>query len=355
MTTLDQLRAATSLEHLANLLGYSATSLAFVLYKGPSSGRYTSFNIPKKAGGTRLIYAPDDRLKALQKALVTMLEECNSEIEKKRGYPDKFSHGFQHGRSIITNAWQHKKRRFVLNIDLEDFFPCLNFGRVYGFFLKNRNYVLHLKVATAIAQICCFRNSLPQGAPSSPIISNLIAHVLDVRMGKLAAAAKCTYTRYADDLTFSTNQKVFPAALAYETPGTSGHWTLSEALLNEITASGFIVNSKKTRMQCKPGQQTVTGLVVNEKVNVRATYYRAARAMCDRLFKKGSYFYGAPSSKVSKTTEPAKPESGIAYLEGVMTHIYHVKRISDLRSGRLDPKKEAEEVKRAKYAGYREL
>ncbi len=236
MTVLASLRAATSLAQLAAALGYPASTLAYVLYKGPTAGRYSSFGVPKRSGGTRAIQAPDDRLKELQKAFVCMLEACNAEITNKRGFPDGFAHGFERGRSIITNAWEHKNRRYVLNLDLEDFFGTINFGRVRGFFLKNRDFALQPKVATILAQIACFHNSLPQGAPSSPIISNMIAHVMDMRLGKLAAVAKCTYTRYADDLTFSTNQRNFPAALAYEVPGTAGGWGLSTCWSTKFAA-----------------------------------------------------------------------------------------------------------------------
>ena len=349
------MRAATSLAQLAEVLGYPAKILSFIVYKGPASGRYSSFSIPKRSGGTREIHVPDDRLKGLQHALVDMLEQCEREIAKERGFEDGFSHGFEHGRSIITNAWQHKSRRYVLNLDLQEFFPSINFGRVRGFFIKNKHYGLHPKIATIIAQIVCFQNSLPQGAPSSPIISNLVTHILDVRLGKLAAAAKCTYTRYADDLTFSTNQKEFPAALAYEVPGSVGEWVLSEALLSKISSSGFAVHPGKMRMQCRPSQQIVTGLTVNEKVNVRATYYRAARAMCHSMFQTGAYHRGATSSRTLPSGKLPKPEDELSYLEGVLAHVYHVKRTSDLRSGRLDPKREPEELKKAKYPAYRGL
>ena len=171
----------------------------------------------------------------------------------------------------------------------------------------------------------------------------------------MAAAAKCTYTRYADDLTFSTNQKEFPAVLAGEAPETLGVWALSDALLNEIRRSGFTAHPGKTRMQQSPSHQIVTGLTVNEKVNVRATYYRAARAMCDSLVKTGSYYRGARSSKTLPPANPPEREDGIAYLEGVMAHVYHVKHTWDLWSGRLDPKREAEDLKRARYPGYRNL
>ena len=243
----------------------------------------------------------------------------------------------------------------MLNLDLEDFFPSINFGRVRGFLMKNRDFTLQPKVATAIAQLACFENCLPQGAPSSPVIANMVAHILDVRLGKLAAAASCNYTRYADDLTFSTNQKEFSASLAHEAPGTTGNWLLSPSLEDEVRRCGFKVNLAKTRMQRRPGQQLVTGLIVNEKVNIRAVYYRTARAMCDSMFKTGKYVRGAVSSKTLPPASPPVREKGIAYLEGVMSHIYHVKHESDVRSGHLNPKREAEDLKRAKYPAYRQL
>ena len=114
----------------------------------------------------------------------------------------------------MTNAYIHKRRRYVLNLDLEDFFPSFNFGRVRGFFIKDKHFALHERVETIIAQIACHDNELPQGSPCSPVISNLIAHLLDVRLARLAKAHKCTYSRYADDITFSTNRKEFPSDLA---------------------------------------------------------------------------------------------------------------------------------------------
>ena len=97
----------------------------------------------------------------------------------------------------------------VLNIDLENFFESFHFGRVRGFFIKNNNFLLPIEVATVIAQISCYEGKLPQGAPSSPIISNLICEILDYRLLKIAKKYKLNYTRYADDLTFSTNDKNF--------------------------------------------------------------------------------------------------------------------------------------------------
>ena len=148
------------------------------------------------------------------------------------------SHGFRRKHSIITNARPHKRRRHVLNLDLQDF-PSSNFGRVRGFFLKNHQCPLHEKIATLIAQIACHNNELPQGSPSSPIISDLIAHPMDVRLAQLAKKHRLTYSRYADDLTFSTGQKQFPAAVATPDPDAPTSWLLGRELLLPIAKAAF--------------------------------------------------------------------------------------------------------------------
>src|SRR5207253_493823 len=90
---------------------------------------------------------------------------------------------------------------------------------VRGYFIRDKNFVLNEKVATVIAQIACHENALPQGSPCSPVISNLIAHVLDTHLVRLASRVGCTYSRYADDLTFSTNKKPFPREIAIASDG----------------------------------------------------------------------------------------------------------------------------------------
>src|SRR5205814_3311637 len=115
-------------------------------------------------------------------------------------------------RSILTNAKPHLRQKFVLNVDLKDFFPTINFGRVRGVLIA-KPYCLLPHIATYIARICCRDNALPQGAPTSPIISNMICSRLDRQLLRLARQYRCVYTRYADDLTFSTSMPRFPGAL----------------------------------------------------------------------------------------------------------------------------------------------
>ena len=209
MSQLKTLREARSLRDLSRILGVQTKAISFLLYKLPDTNKYRSFEIPKRNGERRLIRAPEPRLMMLQRRLADTLYRCVKEIYGDP--PDRLlSHGFLRSRSIFTNASVHKNRRYVLNLDLKDFFPSLNFGRVRGFFIKDRHFELNPSVATVVAQIACHKNELPQGSPCSPIISNLLGHLLDVRLVQFARKNKCVYSRYADDLTISTNIKIFP-------------------------------------------------------------------------------------------------------------------------------------------------
>lgn len=301
-----------------------------IVYQTLPDAKYTTFEIDKKSGGKRLIKAPIPKLKRLQSHLSHVLYQSLAEIERERG-AKPLSFGFRKDRSISENASRHKRRRWVLNLDLEDFFPSFNFGRVRGFFLKDKSFGLHPEVATTIAQIACDGVALPQGSPCSPVISELIAQILDMRLVRLAKKYGVTYTRYADDITFSTSRKDFPTGLATVDASDPAIWHLSDELVGKIVTSGFTVNAAKTRMHFRGSRQMVTGLVVNEKVNIRSDYYRRSRAMCDMLFQTGQYYKVVIQS--DDDDEDPKPDltNNLNPLQGILGHIYSVTQTEERR------------------------
>ena len=330
MSQLSKLKSTVSRKELAQLIGYKPKSLTAIVYKTAVSAKYTTFTIDKKSGGKRTIKAPIPKLKKLQSHLSHLLYQCLDEIEKDRA-AKPISFGFRKDRSIAENAARHKRRRWILNLDLEDFFPSFNFGRVRGFFLKDQAFALHPEVATTIAQIACDGTALPQGSPCSPVISELIAQILDMRLVRLAKKYNVTYTRYADDITFSTSQKEFPVGLAVQDVVDPSIWALSDELISKIIGSGFVINNAKTRMHFRGSRQMVTGLVVNEKVNVKSNYYRQARAMCDSVFRTGQYF--KTMLPPQNPGEEPKPEltSSSNSLEGILSYIYAITQTEERR------------------------
>ena len=311
-------------KELANLLGYTESTLSYILYKIPEEQKYRTFTIPKKNGGIREINAPNSYLLLLQKRLELLLSGEYEEMFKSYSKKHSLAHGFRKSHSIITNATKHKKKRFVFNIDLKDFFPSINFGRVRGYFIKNKAFELKPEIATVFAQIICHNNGLPQGSPTSPVMSNMIGHMLDVCLVRLAKKNKCTYSRYADDITFSTNTKDFPIAIANRNE--EGTWIPGYILEAEIKRCGYTINQNKTSMQYKASRQTVTGLTVNEKVNINREYYKKVRSCCNNLFSKGEYYWAkkneTPGDKINYIIGSKKQ------LEGRLSYVYQVKKIS---------------------------
>ena len=340
MSVLKSLKEAETREDLAHLLGYKTSGLTHIVYKLPPELKYKRFSIPKSNGHERQIDAPIEPLKLLQRRLANLLNVCCEELERENprhplSHGFHRSHGFRPKRSIVTNAHEHRNRRYVLNLDLQDFFPSINFGRVRGFFLKNYDFMLHKTVATTIAQIACHEGALPQGSPCSPILSELVTNILDVRLARLAKKHRVTYSRYADDITFSTNQKDFPPEIAMRTDTEPPTWELGAALVGKITGTGFAIHTAKTRMQYRDSRQSVTGLVVNHKVNIRAEYYKLARSMCHSLFMTGSYFRPVAPTPATDPPTPSPPPvltNKLAPLEGILSHIHFVKGGSDRRS-----------------------
>ena len=288
MTKFNQLQTK---DDFAKLLGLkSAKYINYLLYNIKTDNLYNSFTIPKKNGGERVIHAPKKELKFLQKKLSNVLWECYLESIESKSKVKNFktpvlSHAFEKGKSIITNSQMHRNKKYILNIDLKNFFDSFNFGRVRGFFIKDRDFAVSPEIATVIAQIACYQGKLPQGAPSSPIITNLITRILDYRIVKIAKKYRFTYSRYADDMTFSTNRELNSNKLRASKELDN---FLTE-LENVIISSGFEINPKKTRLSNNMQRQEVTGLVVNKKINVKREYIKNTRAMAFQLYKDGAF------------------------------------------------------------------
>lgn len=295
---------------LANFLGLRTQTFTYILYKLDKEELYNTFSIPKKNGGTRIINAPIDPLKSIQKDLAESLYNYINNISREYNINSNISHGFIPGKSIITNARIHRNKRLVVNIDLKDFFPSFHFGRVRGFFEKNKYFLLSREVSTIIAQLTCYKGSLPQGAPTSPIITNLICQILDYKLLKIAKKYKTDYSRYADDLTFSTNDKSL--LKKYD-----------DFLLDiekVVTKAGFKINNNKTRLQFSDSKQEVTGLSVNKKINVNKKFRKDTRAMAHTLYSKGHFFINGEPGTVNQ-------------LEGRFSYINQLDRFNNIENG----------------------
>ncbi len=226
---------------------------------------YKSFKIPKSSGGYRQIDSPERIHMNIQKRLNRYLQEVYTSLR-----PDQVN-GFikRAGKdgpiiNIRSNASPHIGKEYVINVDLKDFFHSITAGRVRDMFTAAPfNYKRDL--ASLLAVLTTWYNKLPMGAPTSPVISNLVLMDLDSALIGLAEKHSYTYSRYADDISFSGDAEPGDSFLA--------------ALSRMIEAEGFAINAKKFRVQRRFSRQVVTGIVVNEKYNLPRRYYRNLRAV----------------------------------------------------------------------------
>lgn len=339
MRKIEVLRNCTTQRDLARILGYPERKFTQILFTQNVIHQYKKFEISKKSGGLRTIYAPKDELKELQRRLSTYLQDCHKEIELHRlsnhqqisiksfssfAFRPKIklelSNRILHF-DIYNHALKHTNKKFVLNLDLENFFETITFSRIVGYFIKNESFLLEKDIAILIAQICTIRASqneegfLPQGSPTSPVISNLIANILDIKILRLAQKHKINYSRYADDITLSTNMREFPREIAYKS---DDKWVIGNKLESIIIQSRFKINNRKTRLYFRNNRQEVTSLTVNKKVNINRNYYRYTRAMVNNYCRDGEYFksnFHMDSEKVSENT-----------LNGILSFIFYVKK-----------------------------
>lgn len=257
--------------HLVSLLDISdhgRTNCCQILSQfevGKVSPVYYDFSIKKRSGRYRHISAPSDELMIIHR-LINFLLSCVFQGHQS-------SHGFKKGSSVVSNAVVHVGKKYVFNIDLKDFFPSTDREMVKEALMRppfNLSGEREI-IAEHISRLCTvkaplrkvIRNSarklvLPQGAPTSPLFSNAVCQNLDNLLESLAQGNQLSYTRYADDITFSGSNNVFEADSAF----------IIE-LVGIISEQGFRINASKTRLLGKSARQEVTGIVVNEKTNVK--------------------------------------------------------------------------------------
>jgi len=234
---------------------------------------YYSFEIPKKKNGTRKIQAPNVNLAALQRQLNFYLQAVYLLIKPKEvhGFIIK-PKGFEVNHSIISNAAIHTNKKHVLNIDLKDFFPSISARRVRDIMEKHVG-IQHAAIADALALLCTYKKMLPTGAPTSPVLSNFACLEMDKELAAYCLLKDIDYTRYADDLTFSCNDY------------------LTENVIQDlriiINKHDFIINEKKFRLLSSKSKQTVTGIIVNKKVNIDRAYIRNIRATLHHIKTEG--------------------------------------------------------------------
>ena len=288
--------------------------------------RYRVFKIKKKSGGFRQITAPRTQ------TFMMMLSSVN-EILKSLYIPSDYAMGFTDGRSVVSNASVHKGHNYVFNIDLKDFFPSIHQARVWKR-LQLAPFDFPIPIANLIAGLCAMKDVyksedgtlkylyvLPQGAPTSPIITNMICDKLDRRLAGLAKRFGLYYSRYADDITFSSMHNVYQCNSPFR-----------KELERIIKDQGFTMNESKTRLQKKGARQEVTGIVVSDKINVTKKYVQDIRNilyMWDRYGYNVAYSKFFPIYKAEKGHVKKGNPDLINVIDGKLMYLKMVKGCED--------------------------
>ncbi len=223
-----------------------------------SNKYYSEFTLTTNHGRKeRKIAAPSASLKRVQRLLLDRLFVYHETLPCVKG--------FIKGHSIADNAAVHKGKGLVISLDIKDFFPTITIARIVGLF-KKLGY--SRKLALMIGRLTTYKETLPQGAPTSPMLSNMIAYRMDKVLTKIASSFQLSYTRYADDITFSGDSKSQSSIDSFI------------GIVKEIVAQqGFQINEEKTKVMRKGSRQTVTGLIVNKETNIRRDQYQQLRAI----------------------------------------------------------------------------
>lgn len=261
---------------------------------------YNKVRIPKRTGGYRTLYVPDPLLKGIQRQILT------SVLETQEISP--YATAYQKGSSVRDNAAVHLRQPMVLTLDIADFFPTIHFLMIYRKAFPNVLYPPAVK--TLLTSLCCYKDQLPQGAPTSAAISNLVLKEFDTHMGEWCKGQGVSYTRYCDDMTFSGDFN--PSAIISK-------------VKNFLKAMGFILHPDKIKVIPQGARQLVTGVVVNEKLQTSQQYRRKLRQEIYYCLQYG------PESHLKKREDTAYLPQGkhgvqryVQSLLGKINHVLHI-------------------------------
>jgi|WetSurSiteA1Bulk_404760.scaffolds.fasta_scaffold39988_1 RNA-directed DNA polymerase len=255
------------MQDIYTVLGYDKGTLEIIAQD--LARYYITYRIKKRNGKTRRIDAPQEPLKSIQRAIVDNL------LYHFRAHP--IAHGFVHGKSPRTNAQKHVGKKFIVTLDIKDFFNSIKEDTVKRtmIWLASQQKVFSYVEADLelLSQLMCYEHELPQGAPTSPIISNLVCLGLDKKLSDLAKANNVTITRYADDIAISGD---LPDTLKLKT-----------SVFSHVYAYGLRPNKKKTKIRKHYQRQQITGVIVNTKTSIRKESWRNLRAQLHNLKRDG--------------------------------------------------------------------
>lgn len=227
--------------HLSKLVGYSEQFLYSV--SASPEQFYREYRIPKKSGGIRLINEPLPTLKIVQRSII---DDILSSVE-----PHKAAKAYRKNHTLRGNALIHRRRPYMLKIDIKDFFSNITTHAIYSLFY-DLGYTS--QIARLLTGLCTLNNGLPQGAPTSSLLSNLVMREFDDRVLTHCVEREIFYTRYADDMTFSSKTAELP--------------TLIPFVRNQLKRFGLDLNERKTNFSGTGARKFVTGIVVNERLNI---------------------------------------------------------------------------------------
>ena len=261
-----------SLESPVELCRFLQTSMQKVeeLINAPI---YKHYVIKKKRGGERHIFAPETELKQIQRRLNYFLQAYYLWIKpaEVHGFVINPRYFGSHC-NIVANAAVHTGKKYVLNIDLKDFFPSISAKRIKSLF-TSPHFNYNEQIAIALTFLTTYEAKLPTGAPTSPVLSNFVCLALDEELRMFCSENGLHFTRYADDLTFSSDTLISQDTI--------------QNIIQLINKHDFEVNKKKLRLHSSNRRQTVTGLTVNEKVNVDRKLFKKIRAMLHDMTTNG--------------------------------------------------------------------